>query len=108
MQCAELVRREVMGAELLNTGVWHDVCARGLVRTLPISPQDVQPRKLVFCAPRVYRAVSVFRAPSACVGARAHGANVVVLQQSVGSITAAWFLFLPFIGQWLCFARKKH
>ena len=64
MQCAELVRREVMGAELLNTGVWHDVCARGLVRTLPISPQDVQPRaeKNCFVPGRVYRAVSLFRA----------------------------------------------
>ena len=53
MQCAELVRREVMGAELLNTGVWHDVCARGLVRTLPISPQDVQPRKHFVPRPRL-------------------------------------------------------
>ena len=76
MQCAEQIRREVMDAELLkhDRGGGHDVCARGLVLTLPISPQTppehwTYSRENIFVPGRVYRAVSLFRAPSVCVGA---------------------------------------
>ena len=59
MQCAAQIRRKVMDAELLNPQERaRRFFARGLV---PISLQDVQPRKH-FVPRLVYRAVSLFRA----------------------------------------------
>ena len=87
MQCAEQIRREVMDAEGVrssNTGVGHDVCAHGLV-PCPFLPRAVEPRRH-FVPGRVYRAVSLLRAPPVW-----NGSNVVVLQQSGGSITATFF-----------------
>ena len=84
-QCSARRRSVVMSwaqsSSTLRRG--HDVCARGLV---PISLQDVQPRKHFVPPPRLSGRVS-----ASCVGARAHGATVVVLQQRGGRITAPFF-----------------